>query len=121
MTGRHENDMLRLRHMRDYGREVSEFIKNANRNDLEIDVLLHHGLSYALGIIGEAATNISTEFRNVHPEIPWRHIVGMRNFLFHDYAGVNNDILWNTAVTEVPELLRLLDAVLTDEDTRFQP
>jgi uncharacterized protein with HEPN domain len=79
------------------------------------------GFPNALGIIGEAARHISTEFRSAHPEIPWRQIIGMRNFLFHDYAGVNNNILWNTAVTEVPELLRLLDAVLTDEDTSPQP
>lgn len=39
----------------------------------------------------------------------------MRNFLFHDYAGVDNDILWDTATIEVPRLLELLNSVLPDE------
>jgi uncharacterized protein with HEPN domain len=39
----------------------------------------------------------------------------MRNLLFHDYIGVSNTILWDTATIEVPRLLDLLDAILSDE------
>jgi hypothetical protein len=45
MTGPRDSDLLRLRHMRDYVHEALEFIQNADRVDLETDVLLHHGLS----------------------------------------------------------------------------
>jgi uncharacterized protein with HEPN domain len=101
--------------MRDYGRAAIEFVQDAEQSDLETDILLHHGLSYALGIIGEAATHVSDDFREAHPEIPWRQAIGMRNFLFHDYIGVSNTILWDTATIEVPRLLDLLDAILSDE------
>jgi uncharacterized protein with HEPN domain len=38
-----------------------------------------------LKIIGEATKmNISIEFRNHHPEIPWRAMAGMRDVLIHN-------------------------------------
>lgn len=115
MTEPRDEDLLRLRHMRDYGREAIQFVQGAEQSDLETNTLLHHGLSYALGVIGEAAAHISDDFRESHLEIPWRQIIGMRNFLFHDYAGVSNAILWDTATLEVPRLLTLLDAILSNE------
>lgn len=38
-----------------------------------------------LTLIGEAARNLTTDFRSQHSEIPWAKIVGMRNYLVHDY------------------------------------
>jgi uncharacterized protein with HEPN domain len=116
MTALRDDDLLRLRHMRDYGRQAMMFVQDAERDDLDTDLLLHHAVSYALGIIGEAATHLSDGFRDAHPEIPWRQIIGMRNFLFHDYAGVDDSILWDTATLEVPRLLELLKDILPDTD-----
>ncbi len=38
----------------------------------------------------------------------WAAIVGMRHKVVHDYMDVDVDIVWNTAVTEIPRLLPLL-------------
>ncbi len=40
--------------------------------------------------------------------VPWSQIVAMRNRLVHAYFDINRDILWKTAVEEVPHLLRLM-------------
>jgi uncharacterized protein with HEPN domain len=39
----------------------------------------------------------------------------MRDFLFHDYAGIDDNILWDTATIEVPRLLEQVEAILGDE------
>lgn len=39
----------------------------------------------AVEIIGEAARNVSEDFKQVHPEIPWAGIIGQRNVLAHKY------------------------------------
>ena len=44
-------------------------------------------------MIGEAAANVSGQFRDAHPEIPWREIIGMRNRLIHYYSNVSLDII----------------------------
>lgn len=106
------DDLLRLRHMRDYAKEVTEFTAEATREDIETNRLLLRALMMSIGIIGEAASQISLEFRESHADIPWREIIGMRNFLFHVYFMINYDILWNTATVSIPELLAALEAAI---------
>jgi uncharacterized protein with HEPN domain len=57
-----------------------------------------------IGIIGEAAKNISAEFKRLHKTIEWKAIAGMRNKLVHDYFGVNLDILWDVIRNKLREL-----------------
>ena len=109
-----EDDRLRLQHMRDFAREVQSFIAGETRQSLDQDVRLVRALSMSIGIIGEAAANLTTEFRDTSPEIPWRSIIGMRNFLIHAYFNVDLDILWNTASISILQLLQQLETLLSD-------
>ena len=47
-------------------------------------------------IIGEAANMLTKEFREEHPETPWRDIIDMRNVLVHGYYTVRPKIVWET-------------------------
>lgn len=51
--------------------------------------------AHALQIIGEAAGRVSQQTQELHPEIPWRQIIGMRNRLVHDYGRIDLDIIWD--------------------------
>jgi uncharacterized protein with HEPN domain len=46
-----------------------------------------------LEILGEAASRISPELRNDHPEIPWRTLISTRNRLIHAYFEIDLDIV----------------------------
>jgi uncharacterized protein with HEPN domain len=116
-----DDDLLRLRHMQDYAREVVEFTSDAKRDALDTNRVLLRAITMSIGIIGEAASQVSHEFREQHPSIPWREIIGMRNFLFHVYFMINNEILWNTATISIPELLAELDAVLPTDPDKESP
>ena len=59
-------------------------------------------------ILGEAASKISDDFKQTHPELPWRDMITMRNKLIHDYFGVNLAVVWETIQKDVPVLLSLL-------------
>lgn len=113
-----DDDVVRLRHMLDYAREVLQFTQGKTRADIDTDLLLRRALCYTLGIIGEAGANISKQTRNAQPQIPWRAVVGMRNFLFHAYMKVDLDILWNTASRNIPVLIAQLELIVSnDEET----
>ena len=62
-------------------------------------------------LVGEAAAKVSEEFRSLHPFVPWRQAIAMRNFVIHDYAGVSPDIMWDTALTDIPKLLADLSEI----------
>ena len=54
-------------------------------------------------IIGEAVKNLSEDFRNNYPNIPFKQIAGMRDKLIHDYFGVDYEIVWKTIQDKLPQ------------------
>jgi uncharacterized protein with HEPN domain len=50
-----------------------------------------------LEVIGEGAAKVSLEFRDAHPEIAWRDMIGMRNRLIHNYSNVSLEITWDVS------------------------
>jgi len=65
-----------------------------------------------LEIIGEAASKVGPGFRQVHPEVPWRALIGLRNHLIHGYDVVDLDIVWRTTEEDLPRLSETLAGLL---------
>jgi uncharacterized protein with HEPN domain len=61
-----------------------------------------------LEILGEAARRISPAFRGIHPEIPWKETVGLRNVISHEYDKVNYREIYRIARERVPDLIERL-------------
>lgn len=55
-------------------------------------------------IIGEAAYMLSSEFKEKNGHIPWNNIIRMRHVLVHGYATIQPELLWHTALIDVPLL-----------------
>ena len=81
-------DRIRIQHMLDAFREAMAFAKGRTVDDLRTDRMLLLALVKEIEILGEAATQISEDFRLSRPEIPWAEIRGMRNRLIHAYSDV---------------------------------
>ncbi len=69
-----------------------------------------------LQLIGEAATHVPEAVSSLHPTIPWRKIIGMRNRLVHDYLGIDDDAIWQAVEVDVPDLLPKLRSLLDAEE-----
>ena len=54
-----------------------------------------------LEIIGEATKNLSEALRTEYPDVPWGSMAGVRDRLIHHYFGVNLDVVWQIATTEL--------------------
>jgi uncharacterized protein with HEPN domain len=108
------NENIGLRHMLDHAREATALVQGKTRSDLDSDRVLNLALIRLLEIVGEAANRVSKEARALHPEIPWPQIIGLRNRLIHGYDAVDNDILWQILVHDLPALVTTLEAVLEE-------
>ena len=106
------NDIIRIRHMLDSAREALSFIKGKSKNDLSEDRMLLLALIKELEIIGEAASKISTQYKDLHQEIPWDTIVRARNRLIHGYFSIDINIVWETVSSSLPELVKALKQTL---------
>ena len=107
-----DNDVIRLRHMRDAIREALSFLEGRSAEDLSRDRMLFLAVVKETEIIGEAAARISDDTRQALPAIPWPKIIGIRNRLIHAYADVDLSIVWSTVTSAMPQLLRELENAL---------
>jgi uncharacterized protein with HEPN domain len=68
-----------------------------------------------LEIIGEAATRlhqVAPDYTDAHQEIPWSYMRGMRNIIAHEYWRVDLEVVWRTALNDLPDLLQKLHDLL---------
>lgn len=110
-----EADRVRLQHMLDAARRAVQFAESRSREDLDDeDDPLSHALVRQIEIIGEAASNVSSETRTDLPGVPWPDIVGIRNRLIHAYFDIDMEILWATIQHGLPALIRSIEAILEE-------
>ncbi len=65
-----------------------------------------------LEILGEAARRVTVSFREAHPELPWKEIIGLRNLISHEYDRVNYREIYRIARVRAPVLIEILGAIM---------
>lgn len=91
-----------------------EFKGPAEKAEFLGDAKTQSAVLHQLLIIGEAVKRISTEFRAVHPEAPWKLIAGTRDKLIHCYEGVDLEEVWKMVISDLPDLIRLIERLAPD-------
>lgn len=86
-------------------------IASVSRSDYDSSDEKQLALERLFEIVGEAASKVSDEFKSTHANIPWRQATAMRNFVIHDYAGIDADVIWDSAQKDIPALLAELESL----------
>ncbi len=107
-----KNDLTYLTHIKEAVESIEEYLKNATYNDFVSNKMMVDAVVRELEIIGEASNNLGDEFREKYSEILWRRMKNMRNFLIHEYFGVNTKVVWETCKNDVPALKRFIKTIL---------
>ncbi len=90
--------------------KITMFLGDSNRETFFGNVILYDAVLRNLEILGEAAKQIPDDVKSRMPELAWREIAGMRDWLAHAYFTISPDVVWNAIEVEVPLLLRTLQA-----------
>ena len=106
-------DARRLRDILDAIERIRRYAP-AERSELVDDEVTQDAIVHRFMVIGEAASALSKELRDAHPEVPWKSITGMRHIIVHDYDRVNINILWDAIDNHLPQLERTIRGILDD-------
>ncbi|MDA8070216.1 MAG: DUF86 domain-containing protein [Actinomycetota bacterium] len=68
------------------------------------DELYRSGVLHQLEIIGEASSHLSDRFKDAHPSIPWRGIIGFRIRAAHRYWDTEWSQVERTIAEDLPTL-----------------
>jgi len=94
---------------------IGRFCEHVDEDQFLKDELRQSAVLQKLIVIGEAASHLASDVRERHKEIEWEDIVGFRNIAVHEYFAILWEIVWNTAVQDVPELYKKILVILADE------
>lgn len=103
-----KGDYQRVMHIRTHCYDVAEFINRFGKdyNKFTSDRAYFNAISMCILQIGELANGLSEDYReNTKNKMPWGMIRGMRNWLAHAYAEMDESIIWETATNDIPRLL----------------
>lgn len=90
--------------------KIVRFTSGMTRDELFEQEVVLDAVLRNIEIIGEASKNLPETTRSRMPGIDWRKIAGMRDWIAHVYYRVDDDIVWDTVESKVPDLLRTLQA-----------
>jgi uncharacterized protein with HEPN domain len=90
---------------------IDEFTRKG-RDIFMANKLLQDAVIRNFEVIGEASKRLPPEFRDQHPEIPWRRITAFRDVLIHAYDRVDLQEVWRIIKEELPPLKKAISAIL---------
>jgi uncharacterized protein with HEPN domain len=90
---RDERDVVLLKEVLDL---LDLTIANAPKDENEFlrDLNARDATALRIQAIGEHMRSMSEEFRDQHPELPWRQSIAMRNIVAHEYGNLDYHIVW---------------------------
>jgi uncharacterized protein with HEPN domain len=84
--------------------KIEQFVQGFSLDDFAADEKTVAAVERKLQLITEAAVRLGDQAQVLCPEIGWRDIRGMGNWLRHQYDRVDLEMVWNTAPDDLPRL-----------------
>ena len=107
-------DKGRIEDIINYSENIRKMIDGVSYETFQNDILTYYAVMKNVEIVGEAAYMLSAEFKESHPQTPWKIVQGMRHYLVHGYANIDVHELYSTAVNDIPILRQQAETYLAD-------
>ena len=91
--------------------KIQSYLKGLTYDQFSNDSKTQDAIIRNIEIIGEATKHLSDIIKLRYDHIPWKEIAGTRDRLIHGYFGVNIDIVWEIATTDIPKLKAQIEEI----------
>jgi len=99
-----ERDVLSLDHIIENIERIERYTEGLDQPRFEADELRIDGVERCLSRISEASKRLGDRAEKLAPDIPWGKIRGFGNFLRHQYDVLDQDVVWDTVKSYLPDL-----------------
>ncbi|MDD5371914.1 MAG: DUF86 domain-containing protein [Sulfurimonas sp.] len=96
---------LYLEDIIDSSKAIKEFVGEMSFEEFINDRKTYSATIREYIIIGEAVSNLIEELEEKIPQYPWRMVKDFRNFIVHEYFGVDPEIVWDLTMQELDEMV----------------
>ena len=84
----------------------------------ETGVILMDSICMKLSAVGESIKNLDKitnhELLPKYSEVPWKNVMGVRDFIVHHYFEVDADVIFEICKNDVPVLISVINRMIGD-------
>jgi len=95
---------------------IEEYVDGLDFEEFKKDQKTVDAVVRNLEIIGEATKRIPQNVKDNFSNIPWKEMTKMRDKMIHGYFTIVHEILWETAIHDIPETKPLIKQMLKELD-----
>ncbi|MGA3164808.1 MAG: HepT-like ribonuclease domain-containing protein [Terriglobia bacterium] len=106
-----KDEIVYLQHILECIRRIEEDTRDGHEMFLRMHTL-QDAVLRNLQILSESTQHLSDASKDKHPEIEWKRIAAFRNFLVHNYLGIDIERIWEIVQRDVPALKRAAQEML---------
>ncbi len=103
-----KDDSVYINQILDSVAKIASFSKGLNRDTFFADAKTQSAVIMQLLLIGEISKKISEGVKS-KIDLPWKDIAGFRDRAIHNYFEIDLDVVWNTILSDIPELTQKLN------------
>ena len=93
-----------LRKILDCIDKIQSYTDGTDYETFQQNTMMVEACVFNLSQIGEHCHSITDEYKELHPELPWHEMYGLRNRIVHNYEGVNLKLVWEIISADLSEL-----------------
>ena len=89
-----------------------DFLQGTSLEEFEHDVMRQHAVAMAVAQTGEYVKKLSSDFRSGAPEIEWKAMAGIRDWIVHNYEGLDFEEIYDSVTQQAPDVLQYLQPLV---------
>ncbi len=90
---------------------IKEFVDGMNFEEFVQDRKTYSATLREYIVIGEAVSALIDLLEEQFSQYPWRMVKDFRNFVIHEYFGVDAKIVWDLTQLELDELIKNIEKI----------
>jgi uncharacterized protein with HEPN domain len=94
---------------------ILKYTEGVNYQDFLANSMMRDAVIRNFEIMGESVRHVPFGFQKKSPKIPWQKMFAMRNFIVHEYFDVDDEILWQIIVHDLPRNVFDIEELLKDK------
>ncbi len=107
-------DIERLKHIAEAISKIEKFCKDVDEQKFLDDEQVSSSVLYQFIVIGEAIRFVNSEILEKHP-YAWHLPRSFRNYVAHEYFGVNLKQVYKTVKHTLPEFKEIIQNIIESE------
>jgi uncharacterized protein with HEPN domain len=104
----------RLRHILDSITTIENFIAEYSKSSFLKDRKTIDATLFQFAVIGEAIIHVDECILDKY-DFPWYKVRAFRNFILHEYHAIEDRVIWDTVIKDLPMLKQMIELILKSE------